>query len=298
MSIEPQEKSTIELEEFPTRTEIEDWQQEIDGNILVEEKLVTVNTIDEKYESLPKTSENSFLGFKNNKYKRPTTIHIIDGEKGGCGKSFICRAFIEYCQANAHDMVIVDADISNRDIDKIYPNVEMAFFSDDEKQAYEADKIFEFAFTKSVLVNLPAQVYGNVTNWIQRNDLVSLGEEYSINFTKWFVSTGGVDSVNFFLKSLDDFGDDITHVFVKNYGLCDDWEYVETMPEFLDAVQKYNFYVVDFPKFPFWERNTIDRLSVTFTDAILRPELKIVSKQRVKNFLKFAYSVSYASEVQ
>ncbi|AKG24525.1 hypothetical protein IJ00_08465 [Calothrix sp. 336/3] len=233
--------------------------------------------------------ENNFPVFKTNQSKKPTTIHIIDGEKGGCGKSFICRAFIEYCNSTARDMMIIDADTSNRDIEKIYPNVEMAFFSDDEKQAYEADKIFDFAFDKSVLVNLPAQVYGNVTNWIQRNDLVNLGKDNSISFIKWFVATGGVDSVNFFLKSLDDFGNDITHVFVKNYGLCDNWEYVETMPEFIDAARKYNFYVIDFPKFPFWERNTIDRLAITFTDAVSCPELKIVSKQRVRNFLKFAY---------
>ncbi|AFZ01698.1 hypothetical protein [Calothrix sp. PCC 6303] len=271
-----------------TQPTIDDWQQEIDGNILPKDALEGGEINGNQQLSQPRL-ENNFPVFKTNKSKKPTTIHIIDGEKGGCGKSFICRAFIEYCNSTARDMMIIDADISNRDIEKIYPNVEMAFFSDDEKQAYEADKIFDFAFDKSVLVNLPAQVYGNVTNWIQRNDLVNLGKDNSINFIKWFVATGGVDSVNFFLKSLDDFGNDITHVFVKNYGLCDNWEYVETMPEFVDAAQKYNFYAIDFPKFPFWERNTIDRLEITFTDAILRPELKIVSKQRVKNFLQFAY---------
>ncbi|MEM7556779.1 MAG: cobalamin biosynthesis protein CobQ, partial [Cyanobacteria bacterium P01_A01_bin.84] len=179
----------------------------------------------------------------------------------------------------------------------IYPSVEVAFFSDDEKLAFQADKIFDLAFEKSVLVNLPAQVYSNVTDWIQRNDLVNLGRDNSIKFIKWFVCMGGVDSVNFFLQSLNDFGNDIVHVFVRNQGLCDEWEYIKEMPEFKSAIDDYNFIVMDFPRFPFWERNIIDRLGITFDMAIAHPELKVIPKQRVKNFLKVAYASLAATEL-
>jgi hypothetical protein len=37
-------------------------------------------------------------------------------------------------------------------------------------------------------------------------------------------------------------------------------------------------------------RNTIDRLGTTFSDALNHPELKVISKQRVKNFLQSAYN--------
>ncbi|MBW4430343.1 MAG: cobalamin biosynthesis protein CobQ [Pelatocladus maniniholoensis HA4357-MV3] len=222
--------------------------------------------------------------------KLSTTIHLIDGEKGGCGKSFLSRSFIEYCNSIGLDIAIVDADTSNKDIAKIYPQVRTAFFSDDEKLAQQADKIFDLAFEKSVIVNLPAQVYTNVTQWIQRNDLIELGKENSITFIKWFVCSGGVDSVNFFLKSLEDLGDKMTHVFVQNMGLCDDWSYIEQMPEFVAAQNKYNFTVIDFPKFPFWERNKVDRLEISFESAIAHHELGVISKQRVKNFLKSAYA--------
>jgi hypothetical protein len=226
----------------------------------------------------------------NSHTKLDTTIHIIDGEKGGAGKSFVSKTLIEYCASINHEVLIVDADISNQDIAKIYPNVKPAFFSDDEKLAKKADEIFDLAFDKSVIVNLPAQVYSNVTNWIKNNDLAEVGKENSITFVKWFVCTGAIDSVNFFIQSLDDLGDKITHVFVRNQGLCDDWEYIKNMTEFQEAAKKYNFIVMDFPKFPFWERNAIDRLEIKFTDAISHPELKVVSKQRVKNFLKVAYT--------
>ncbi len=243
-------------------------------------------TLDETSEQLQATT----ICDSNVILKLPTTIHLVDGEKGGCGKSFLSRAFIEYCISIGLDTTVVDADISNKDISKIYSGVETAFFSDDEKQAQQADKIFDLAFEKSVIVNLPAQVYTNVTQWIQRNDLIELGKENSITFVKWFVCTGGVDSVNFFLESLEDLGNQMLHVFVRNWGMCDDWKYIDEMPEFIAAKTKYNFTVMDLPKFPFWERNQVDRLGATFEDALAHHELGVVSKQRVKNFLKQAYA--------
>jgi hypothetical protein len=291
---------SIDMTNSATNVEIEDWEQEVDDNGVngvnrelkeIKTNIVEPSIINTNTESERQISGNAFIPVdKKNLFQNPTIIHIIDGEKGGCGKSFVCKTFIEYCKSIAYDMVIIDADTSNQDIAKIYPHVEIAFFSDDEKQAKEADKIFDLAFDKSVLVNLPAQAYENVTNWVQRNDLANLGKENSIFFIKWFVCTGGVDSVNFFLKSLEDLEDDMIHVFVRNQGLCDDWSYIEAMPEFEEAIDKYSFVVMDFPKFPFWERNAIERLGINFSDAIIHPELKVVSKQRVKNFLRLAYT--------
>jgi hypothetical protein len=285
----------------PENAEIEDWEQEMEGGANQLNSTTTkLNNPTDKGD-LENINQTQFVDNHSHngnitslqrgqeKLKISTKIHIIDGEKGGAGKSFVSRALIEYCQFKELNIAIVDADNSNQDIAKLYDNVESAFFSDDEKQVKYADKIFYLALEKTVILNLPAQVYTNVTNWIQRNHLVELGKENSVSFIKWFVCTGSIDSVNFFLQSLDDLGNDIQHVFVRNMGLCDDWKYIEEMPEFQDAESKYNFITIDFPKFPFWERNTIDRLAITFEKALQHPELKVVSKQRVKNFLTEAY---------
>ena len=297
------EKLNMDNNQVSSNEKVEDWDKEIDGSEITQE--VTETPINEELKVEPiksnekqQASTNGFVRVnKENSFKEPTIIHLIDGEKGGCGKSFFSRTFIEYCNSIAYDIAIVDADISNKDIATIYPSVEVAFFSDDEKLAFQADKIFDLAFEKSVVVNLPAQVYSNVTDWIQRNDLVNLGRDNSIKFIKWFVCMGGVDSVNFFLQSLNDFGNDIIHVFVRNQGLCDEWEYIKEMPEFKSAIDDYNFIVMDFPKFPFWERNIIDRLGITFDMAIAHPDLKVIPKQRVKNFLKVAYASLAATEL-
>ncbi|BAY84467.1 hypothetical protein NIES267_39630 [Calothrix parasitica NIES-267] len=301
------EQLNVNNNELQTNEKINDWDKEIDGSEITqevtetktnEELKVEPSTSNDNYEEKQQTSTNGSVRLdEENSFKEPTIIHLIDGEKGGCGKSFFSRTFIEYCNSIAYDIAIVDADISNKDIATIYPSVEVAYFSDDEKLAFEADKIFDLAFEKSVLVNLPAQVYSNVTNWIQRNDLVNLGRDNSIKFIKWFVCMGGVDSVNFFLQSLNDFGNDIIHVFVRNQGLCDEWDYIHEMPEFKSAIDDYNFIVMDFPRFPFWERNIIDRLGITFDMAIAHPDIKVIPKQRIKNFLKVAYASLAATEL-
>ncbi|MGB3756507.1 MAG: cobalamin biosynthesis protein CobQ [Rivularia sp. (in: cyanobacteria)] len=249
-----------------------------EDNPVLEEKLI-LSQISQKNDS---HEEEELI-------KSSTTIHIVDGEKGGAGKSLFSRTLIEYCYSTKLNMAIVDADTSNQDIAKIYKDVDIAFFSDDENLAQKADFIFEKAFEKSVIVNLPAQVYSNVTDWINKNNLIDLGAENSITFVKWFVCTGGVDSVQFFLQSLKDLGNQMTHVFVKNMGLCDDWSYIEEMPEFVAAQDDYDFIIMDFPKFPYWERNIIDRWELTFSESLTHSEIKVVSKQRIKNFIKKAH---------
>ncbi len=301
------EKSNMDNNQVSSNEKVEDWDKEIDGSEITQEvtetpineelKVEPIKSNDDSEEKQQASTNGSVRVNKENSFKEPTIIHLIDGEKGGCGKSFFSRTFIEYCNSIAYDIAIVDADISNKDIATIYPSVEVAYFSDDEKLAFQADKIFDLAFEKSVVVNLPAQVYSNVTNWIQRNDLVNLGRDNSIKFIKWFVCMGGIDSVNFFLKSLDDFGNDIVHVFVRNQGLCDEWEYINEMPKFKQAISDHDFIIMDFPKFPFWERSIIDRLGITFDMAQAHPELKVIPKQRVKNFLKVAYASLAATEL-
>ena len=266
----------------------QDWAKELEGDSSLPHTELLQSNPDEDKSVITapiSTNTNNTVTYQEKLVKTPTTIHIIDGEKGGAGKSFVSRALIEYCTSIKHKVAIVDADKSNEDISQIYDNVHSAIFSDDDKKANQADHIFDLAFEKSVIVNLPAQVYSKVTDWIKTNDLDEIGKEYQITFVKWFVCTGGVDSVDFFIKSLNDLGDRVTHVFVKNLGLCDEWDYVDEMQDFLTAKETHKFKEMNFPKFPFWERNVIDRLGITFNSALSHPQIKVISRQRVKNFL-------------
>ena len=151
-------------------------------------------------------------------------IHLIDGEKGGVGKSLFARVLVEYCLWKGLEFKLVDADRTNPDVGHIYQSIHPTltcygnsndkgdseelkpiFFSEDEKKSYETDRIFEMAMSVSVIVNLPANVYPLVTDWIEKNDLLSLGEKHGVNICKWFICNGGYDSIRLFMDSPETF---------------------------------------------------------------------------------------------
>ena len=239
------------------------------------------------------TNEQKDDDFETNKssaVNQKIKIHLVGGEKGGSGKSFFSKAFIEYCELINLNLMIIDADKSNADIFKLYCNhkiVEQAFFSDDDKRMKEADIIFESALSgNNVLVNLPAQVFHKLISWIQGSDLIQVAFENNIQFIKWFVCNGGVQSADFFIQSINKLN--VPHVFVKNLGLCKKWDFIEDMPNFIQAKNKYKFLSMDFPEFPYWERNRIDQLNITFNQALSpASELSLISQSRVKkSFIK------------
>ncbi len=141
------------------------------------------------------------------------TIHLIDGEKGGVGKSFVTRAMIQYGLDRNLPFVAVETDRSNPDVAAVYKDLcKFAIFSEDEKQADAADRIFEYAIERPVIVSLPSQVHRAMKAWIERNQLLKLSDEYGVKFCKWFVCNGEYDSVNLFISSLNCYENQMTHI--------------------------------------------------------------------------------------
>ena len=97
-------------------------------------------------------------------------IHLIDGEKGGVGKSFIARTMIQYGLDRNLSFTAVESDRSNPDVSRVYKDIcQFAIFSESEKHADNADRIFELAMEQSVIVSLPAQVNRAESDWIAHN---------------------------------------------------------------------------------------------------------------------------------
>ncbi|BAZ49142.1 mobilization protein MobD-like protein [Nostoc sp. NIES-4103] len=219
------------------------------------------------------------------------TIHLIDGEKGGVGKSLVTRTMVQYCLDKRIPFVPVETDRSNPDVAGVYKGIcQYAVFTEDERQADKADRIFEMAMSKPVIVNLAAQSHRAVKSWIEKNQLIELGSSEGVSFCKWFVSTGGYDSLNLFVQSVNSYGDRILHILVKNFGLCDDWEHVESDPVMQKLLKKHRIQVIDFPKLSYKERNIIDQNRLTFAEAREYKDFGVLGKQRVVHFLKLAYA--------
>lgn len=219
------------------------------------------------------------------------TIHLIDGEKGGVGKSFVTRTMIQYRLDRDFPFVAVETDRSNPDVAGIYEDLcSFAVFSEDEKQADKADRIFEYATEQPVIVSLPSQVHRAVKAWLDKNELLELAEEYQVDFVKWFVCNGEYDSVKLFMASLNCYEDKITHILVRNQGLCDEWSQVEEDESLQKLITKYRVKVIDFPKLAHRERYSINQKRLRFDEARSYREFGILGKQRIVNFLKAAYA--------
>ena len=232
--------------------------------------------------------------------KATKRIHFVDGEKGGVGKSLFCRVLLEYCDSRGYlDRIhFVESDISNPDVGRIYFTdkngkkiyTEAEFTSEDKKDS-SADIVLELAAKKSVIVNLPSNIYSSVTAWFERNDIFTLAKEENIQICKWFVCNGGDSSLEKFKESVNDKKlKDITHIFVRNQVIFDDWDFLNEDDDLTKILKRENVFQMDFPQFSFGERNRLDKNRLTFGKALAEGSgFGILSKQRIKKFLNTTY---------
>ncbi len=225
-----------------------------------------------------------------------TDLHFFGGEKGGVGKSFVCRAAIEYhLQRNPGDFAVFETDRSNDDVRRIYAPktpVKLAIFSESERFEDAANAVYNLATQKRVLCNLPAQVFPAIKQWFEVNQLGELAAEDGVNFYLWFVTDGGFDSLKLLEKSLDFFGGSVRHILVKNWGRCDDFEALEDDEELHKLCEQYDVRTIDFPKCHGSKaRNRMDKDSLTFGDAVSSEAgiFDSINRSRIRRFLSTAF---------
>ena len=222
-------------------------------------------------------------------------IHLFGGEKGGVGKSFVCRTAIAYHREKGMAFVPFDTDRSNADVLRIYGQVagcQQAIFSEADQFDDAANDIFNTALDgQRVLVNLPAQAMPSLELWIDNNELFEVAQEADIRFVSWFVSDCGLDSLKLFEATLDRWGDKMQHLFVANFGMTDRWERLKDNKALTTRMKENDVTLVKFPKFVGRaDRDRIDELSLTFEQAKNRADFGAIGRQRVKSFLRKAFA--------
>ncbi|MEL6940379.1 MAG: hypothetical protein AAFO84_14430 [Cyanobacteria bacterium J06598_1] len=220
-----------------------------------------------------------------------TAIHWIGGEKGGVGKSFVCRSAIEYFQAKDFEFIVFDTDRSNPDVLRLYKlaaGCRPAILSEAEKYEVAAGTIYNAALEEKlpVLVNLGAASFRSLMTWIEKNYVLRSAKLNDITFYNWFVSNGGSGSLRQFGEALDYFGDSVQHVFVKNYGMTDDWSALDDDTALMKRINDENVIVIDFPRFVGnLDRNRIENLGLTFAAAQQHEAFDTLAQQRIKFYL-------------
>lgn len=224
-----------------------------------------------------------------------TAIHLFGGEKGGVGKSFVCKTAIAYHLTRGIDCVPFDADRSNADVLRIYgeaAGVQTAILSEGEDFDTAANAIFNTALGgRRVLVNLPAQAMPALSLWFDSNEVLEMADDADVSFFSWFVSDCGVDSLTLFEQLLDKFDDRMRHVFVANYGMTKKWELFTQNEALIARMKKLRVTVIRFPKFVGRDdRNRINQLSLTFEQVQESDAFDAFGRQHVKSFLKAAFA--------
>ncbi len=219
------------------------------------------------------------------------TIYLIDGEKGGVGKSLFCRCLLHFLEQKKIPHKLVDSD-PKPDVAQIYNGInDIQFTASDEATvmysptAGEVDKIIELAMQEDIIVNLPGKVHQQVKFWIEGNNLLDENfiKETKINFCKFFLSNGSDTSLDLLEDSLKTYQGKIPHILVRNKGLKLDWSDVINSARYKTLQSDHQFLEIDFPG--------LRRMDVDFIDARKQPfskvmkELPLLTKQRVKTFL-------------
>lgn len=232
-------------------------------------------------------------------------LHFFGGEKGGVGKSFICRAAIQFLLAVSDDerpkpFVVFETDRSNDDVRRIYGKVapvKLAIFSESEKFEDAANAIYNCALFQRVLVNLPAQVFPAIRQWWEVNQIAKLAPADGISIHLWFVTDGGFDSLSLFKDSVKFFGGSVRHILAKNHGKADEFDALGDDEALQALIEDYQIPVVNFPKCQGSRARTLmDRESLTFEEAIecAPPVLDRLNRARVARFLEGAYDAFQA----
>lgn len=223
-----------------------------------------------------------------------TNLHLFGGEKGGVGKSFVCRTAIAYHLRRDLDFVAFDADRSNADVFRIYGDqtgCQQAILSEADKYDNAANEMFNAALEgQSVLANLPAQAMPSLKQWIDNNELFEVASDGDVQFVSWFVSDCNLDSLKLFSELLNLWGDSMQHVFVANYGMTERWDRLKQDLPLMKRMKDGGVKLVKFPKFiGRSDRDKINDLSLTFEQAASSNDFGAIGRQRVKSFLRKSF---------
>ncbi len=219
------------------------------------------------------------------------TIYLIDGEKGGVGKSLFCRCLLHFLEQKKIPHKLVDSD-PKPDVAQIYNGInDIQFTASDEATvmysptAGEVDKILDLAIQEDIIVNLPGKVHQQVKFWIEGNNLLEENfiKETGVNFCKFFLSNGSEVALDLLEDSLQTYQGKLPHILVRNKGLKLDWSDVINGERYQKLKSDHQFLEIDFPG--------LRRMDIDFIDSRKQPfsqvmnELPLLAKQRVKTFL-------------
>lgn len=154
-------------------------------------------------------------------------VHLIGGEKGGVGKSFVARLLAQHFIDHQIPFIGFDTDRSHGTLTRFYNGFASPIVID----RYEhLDAIIESAVdvpARRVMVDLAAQTQEPLVRWMEDSGVLDLADMQGIALHYWNVMDNGRDSVELLQKLLDRFGARLRYVIVRNQLRGDDFSLLE-----------------------------------------------------------------------
>lgn len=217
-------------------------------------------------------------------------IHFIGGEKGGVGKSVVARLLAQYFIDRNLPLACVDGDTSHGTLLRHYGDYSQAV---DLSATDSADQILDRALgaDRRVLVDLPAQSARALSSWLFGANVLSLARELGTPITFWHITDGGFASVGQLERALALYGDQASHVVVKNFGRAKDFSQLEAAPA-LQELARLQGKLIDLPALDESAMFKIDASGLSFWAAAQGhgDSLKPLDRERVKLWLAKAYA--------
>lgn len=225
-------------------------------------------------------------------------MNLIDGEKGGVGKSTFACGLIQYHHDHDTDFVAVAADRSQSELVQIFDGklkhpLEYAYFTEETFESYRADRLVDIAVDEEhhVIVDLPAQTARAQEVWLKDNIAGVL--EAGATFVKWFVTSGEENSVGQFCDSVANYGAQMPHVLVRNLFFIDRLQYdfsnSDTNKKLGTLLKTYQVPIVNFPALLPRDLDIFRLKRFTLGEARIAKELGVMGRQRIKNVLDTLY---------
>jgi len=221
-------------------------------------------------------------------------IHFIGGEKGGVGKSVVARILAQYFIDRQLPFLGFDTDRSHGALLRFYGEFAAPAVID---QFEGLDRIVEAAVEqpeRRLIVDLAAQTYRLLTQWIDDSGLLELRAELGLDITYWHVMDAGRDSAELLVKLLDQYGERLPLVVVLNEVRGGDFGILESSGA-LARAKAAGAAIVRLGRLQDATMQKIDAHSTSFWAASNRAagkdasSLGLLERQRVKTWLTRAY---------
>jgi hypothetical protein len=216
-------------------------------------------------------------------------IHFIGGEKGGVGKSVLCRLLAQYHIDRELPFRAFDTDRSHGAMVRFYGDYSTPIALDDFAGA---DQLMEAAVerTQNVLVDLAAQTARPLFQWMDENDLLGLAAEQGIGVVLWHVMDDGADGIGLLEQLFEQFQGAANYVVVKNLGRGKDFSAFEASRARTTA-SSLAAPVIDLPELHAATMRKVDHDNLSFWAAANNKEagLGLMERQRVKVWTSKAY---------